>query len=377
LTISLYSLKGLQGDFFFIRVIINEIEKEYFESLIEIKKAFSQFFPKMKWAGEIIPGHIKIPGKINIGHRSGLLFSGGVDSLSSLIMHKEEHPELFTVFGADIFLNEALKIKEVKEDINTTGKTFDLRSNFIKSNLRSFINEKYLNYFYSDSISSWWGDIQHGLGLTGLIAPLSYKKDLSIIYIASTYTEKYKLPRGSMPEIDNKIRWAGTSIVHDGFEFDRQEKTGIITGQQLPIKIRACYIPGAHYNCCNCEKCFRTIMNILIAGKDPDLFGFKTDESLFKKIIYQFENNILRIENINLYYWSSIKDCFCSKEKISLINMELPGFFIDWMQHYDFAKNMKQYFKKRKVIIAIKKTISRQPFWGFYSVLRKISLVRS
>lgn len=30
-------------------------------------------------------------------------------------------------------------------------------------------------------------------------------------------------------------------------------------------------------NCCKCEKCYRTMMNILSAHGDPNKFGFRYD----------------------------------------------------------------------------------------------------
>jgi len=45
-------------------------------------------------------------------------------------------------------------------------------------------------------------------------------------------------------------------------------------------------------NCCNCEKCYRTILAILAEGKNPNLFGFSVTPTDIKRIISEIKYKI-------------------------------------------------------------------------------------
>ena len=79
----------------------------------------------------------------------------------------------------------------------------------------------------------WWGSVQHGLALNGVVAPLAQKKGYENIFIASSYTDNIKITWGSTPEIDNNISWASTRVIHDGYELKRQDKLSFIVNFYL------------------------------------------------------------------------------------------------------------------------------------------------
>jgi hypothetical protein len=92
-----------------------------------------------------------------------------------------------------------------------------------------------------------------------------------------------------MPEIDNQIKWSGVNVFHDGFELKRQDKVDIIVTavNQLDKKttIRVCYSELKEgLNCSKCEKCLRTIFAIMLSGDNPNKYGFKVDETIYKLI---------------------------------------------------------------------------------------------
>ena len=38
------------------------------------------------------------------------------------------------------------------------------------------------------------------------------------------------------------------------------------------------------FNCSNCEKCFRTILGIILNGEDPNTYGFNVDGKVYQKL---------------------------------------------------------------------------------------------
>jgi hypothetical protein len=93
-----------------------------------------------------------------------------------------------------------------------------------------------------------------------------------------------------MPETDNLIRWAVTSIFHDGYELSRFMKVQTILNISNNLKIqpllRVCYNEYKQsLNCCKCEKCCRTIFSIQLNGMNPNDFGFETSHKVYDKII--------------------------------------------------------------------------------------------
>ncbi len=84
----------------------------------------------------------------NINHepaKRAMLFSGGVDSFSTLMEHIEEKPELITVWGADVLLTDKIGWENVTKHIEQVGKQYDLGINQVKTNFRSFIHQQELN----------------------------------------------------------------------------------------------------------------------------------------------------------------------------------------------------------------------------------------
>src|SRR5690606_20772358 len=116
---------------------------------------------------------------------------------------------------------------------------------FVKSNLREFLNADYLDNANAP-ISNWWGLAQHGLGLTGLAAPLAALHRIQEVLIASSHTADFDAPWGSHPTIDNKIAWTGTRVHHDAFELSRQQKLALCVDDNnrhaiAPLQLRVCY----------------------------------------------------------------------------------------------------------------------------------------
>ncbi|MBF0695041.1 MAG: hypothetical protein IR153_08290 [Flavobacterium sp.] len=266
-------------------ITVDEIDEDFYNALLAIKQELIKHHPVMEGKVSNINGKL-VKNKIN-GGKSAMLFSGGVDAFATYFRHFDESPDLVTIKGADIELDDEKQWQEVLE--------FNENEPILKNNDRHYVITN-LKDFYSYEVDmllpnrGWWGNIQHGLALIGSLAPLSFLKGHSRIYIASTRSIHMTFNAwGSMPETDEKISWGGLQVHHDGFELKRQDKVDLIVKslEQLGKKttIRVCYSDiKKDLNCSHCEKCVRTIYGIILAGGNPNEFGFRVDSNIYNRI---------------------------------------------------------------------------------------------
>lgn len=74
---------------------------------------------------------------------------------------------------------------------------------------------------------------------------------------------------------------------------------------QIALQLKVCWYRKAGVNCSHCEKCYRTILEILLSGGDPNNFGFKVNEQTYKDI-----HEFLKYTIVNKGFWQPIQDKF-------------------------------------------------------------------
>ena len=207
------------------KINIKDCDKNFFESIPEFKEGYVQMYPNLEFKGSIEASKLT---KNKMKNPKGALafFSGGVDAFNTLLNHIEEKPTMFTVWGADIKIKDEIGWKNVENHIKEVGNEFKLSYIIAKSNLRECFYENKLCELVKDSKDTWWHGFQHGIGLICLAAPITHIKEIKTIYFASSYTEKEKgkFTLASDITIDPYLRISDTNVVHDGYEFNRQDK---------------------------------------------------------------------------------------------------------------------------------------------------------
>lgn len=187
------------------------------------------------------------------------------------------------------------------------------------------------------------------MGLTSVVA---FKKNIELIYIASSYTKQdVGITCASDPTIDNTLRFANTRIVHDQYNLSRQEKVENIVqyavkSQQYPF-LRVCWEEKGGKNCCHCEKCYRTIFGILAAGGDPNQFGFTYTSKLNRKIRYELLYKINLTEGQRIF-WKDIQKSIMQKD---------IGSQYQWITNINFDDINSNWRKLRKKIGKCKRLI--------------------
>ena len=314
------------------------LDKNFYDSINEFKKGYVNMYPMLHFKGAVHVGNIEKYS--SQGHNTAAFFSGGVDAFATLIAHVDEKPILLTVWGADIKLNDLQGWDNVKKHVEQTCENFHLNKLYIKSNFREFLAYKTLEHLIKKTGDNWWHGFQHGIGLLGLGAPGASCLGISTIYIASSFTfrEKGLVTCASDPSIDNFVRFCGSQIVHDQYEYNRQEKIRhiceFVQKNSIPIHLRVCWTSSGGKNCCHCEKCYRTMFGLFAEGVDPKDYGMDyTDEDLeksYNKLKYQIS---FRFKPIQARF-------ICNEKALSMASTQ-------WIYTCDIDQMSKMTFKKR------------------------------
>ena len=219
----------------------------------------------------------------------------------------DETPDLITILGADVEIDDHKQWDIIKSFNEKETLLSENRKRYASANMRTFYTH-HVDFLLPNL--GWWGKVQYGMALTCMAAPLSYIHGYEKVYIASTRSVHMEfLPWGSMPETDNLIRWAGANVIHDAYELSRFEKTEYIVktlnNLQKEASVRVCYSEANDgLNCSKCEKCLRTIFNIMLLGDNPRSYGFKADEKVYAKLKAVIKNGFRTSGVLN--YWTEL-----------------------------------------------------------------------
>jgi hypothetical protein len=294
---------------------VAEIDKTFYESIAEFKQGYIDIYPEIDFAGTVTAE--RIIENIDAEYRGGniVFFSGGVDSFNTLINHHAEKPLLLTLWGSDVFFDDAAGWNNVKDHVRKTAEQFGVSYLFIKTNFRKFLNENALSKLvYKRIKDGWWHGFQCGLGLLGHAAPIAYILNAKIIYSASSWTKSYTgRVSAAVPTVEDHIRFGNSRVVHDGFELTRQDKIGNICGfnrkNEIAFFIRVCWMSSGGKNCSSCEKCYRTTLGILAEGHDPNDFGLFYDKQQGHKI-YKDITRKIHFNHIWIWHYKCIQRRF-------------------------------------------------------------------
>jgi len=298
---------------------IDVMDKDLYHSLQKIREVFRIFYPRHSWSGELIPKKL-VTNTMSPSNEPdqpvlALLFSNGLDSTSASISHIDIKQLLITAWGADVKTGATKQWNRVLEQCRKFSQIYGHDHTFIKSNFREFTETPYLY----KKLPRWWVLVSHALAFSGLVAPLLMEHNIPALLVASTFTVKRPYPFGSHPAIDNNIAFAGSSVYHADADKDRVQKIANITNvcgeKNIPFpKLRVCCVSLKGENCLKCEKCFRTLTQIIIAGQEPKECGFNISvDGTIQRIKKFFQNekglnpNLLFLWRANIVYLRSLE----------------------------------------------------------------------
>ena len=299
-----------------VDVQVSTVDETFLNALEDVRDVLCRMYPSFIDGGEI---HVEEVVDTRAGRsptdfdESGLLFSGGIDSVASYVRHREEEPTLISVQGWVVSVEQDDRWEGAKSHIDTFAADRGLPVQNVRSNMLSCLDMPMLQAHYKRYVDgAWYSSVGHGLGLVALCAPLSYELGLGTVHIASSHTAEFDQPWGSHPDIDEEVRWTHTAGNHDGYELSRQDKIELIAeyarSENRAFPIRTCVHEERGGNCNECEKCYRSMCGMVLAGLDPNRFGYEMDEQTFEQTRESLERKEFVMDDHTVFHWRDIQN---------------------------------------------------------------------
>jgi hypothetical protein len=186
---------------------------------------------------------------------TGLFFTGGVDSLHSLLRSSEPIQRLVFVHGFDVPLSDHRRAADISSMLREVAAATNTQPIFLATNLRE-------HPLFSRA--SW--EHTHGAALFAVGHLLSHS--LNRVVIASSFSRACEHPWGSHWRTDPLWSTRLLRIVHDAPDLARWDKVEQIARERLVQKhLRVCWQNSSKTgNCSRCEKCLRTMSLLAIHG---------------------------------------------------------------------------------------------------------------
>lgn len=247
---------------------------EALRNLTEFQAAWTLWKKALYRKIEIIPDEIVDHTAVARKEEAIAAFSGGVDSIFTLLRHATgrlgnggyplKHSVLM-VHGFDVPLLEQKQFDALKLRTEPLLQDLDIKIRTIRTNLKDLALQG-----WEDSFSSQLACCLH-----------NYAHEFGYALIGSS--EPYDaliLPWGSNPATDYLLSGSALHIVHDGAGYSRTEKVEVVAQHQVAsAAVKVCWEGvETHKNCGICEKCVRTRLNYLAIGiENPPCFDTPFD----------------------------------------------------------------------------------------------------
>ena len=347
---------------------IGEIDRQYLTSLSEIANEMGKWYPKISFSSSIQSHSVSIASTWS-EQKYCLLYSGGVDSTSSLLRNRDKELSLIMIRGTpELRLHEGEYWERVNGQLVPFIQRMGVEVHIVETNIIDIINLNALNKEFGSQLTvGWWENLAHGLILLSLCAPYTYTKEIGKLMIASTDTKESFKPWGSTPSTDERIRWGDLKVVHDSFDLSRQQKIQTILapfireqGGSMPLRVctgrPAVRLASNSLNCGKCEKCLRTMLGLLSSGVDPAECSFNTSSFSLSKLKADLESGRLNLAH-RVEVWKSITQNISQRRHE--LDSQYPGLkmFFTWLSSWNFRSRNR---RNRRYLNAVAPPDSRR-----------------
>ncbi len=187
------------------------------------------------------------------GRGVAAFFSGGVDSLTTVVRHPEI-THLIHIEGFDVLLERRQFAAQVRERISEAASDLGRELIVVETNVREL----------SDPHLPWVTYYGSALGAVALLL----SGEMSRVLVASGITYGALYENGSHPLLDHLWGADRIEVVHDGASLVRTAKVERLAESEIARRmLRVCWEnPGGAYNCGRCEKCLRTMVALEALG---------------------------------------------------------------------------------------------------------------
>jgi len=287
-----------------VDVYVDKLDRTFKESMDQLQQVFQKDYPDAPFTTRIIADTLvkNEIGEIDPLKRNGLLFSGGLDSTHSLLTHLDLKPRLITFWGADNYPypENSAQLDEIISTYSQFARRMGLEYNVVKTNNSGILDDRRISHDFHQYIYDDWFrvNLQHTFVLIPLTAPLSMGRFNNLLISGdSPSNPEWSTPNASRSDTNEKFIWADLEVSHFGDSY-RREKIETIKNNLLndDLKLKVCLgkleMPKLNDN--TCHKCLTTILNLVLAGINPNKCGFQVDESTWTKLKDYFENDLHR-----------------------------------------------------------------------------------
>ena len=267
-------------------VAAGEVDSRFLASLRKVGEIMQGMYPTLSLSTDIRCTAVDTRWPAG-GERDCLLYSGGIDSTSSLIRNLSPNLVLASIRGTpDLRLCDDRFWERTERGLQPFLKSTGIERQVIETNALDVVSLGSLNTTPRGSFSSgWWENLSHGLILLSLCAPFTYVGKVRRMMIASSFSQSTSEPWGSTPASDANVAWGSVTTVHDSFDLLRVEKAKQILAPYMAqhpglVQLRVCTgkrerrLASGALNCGECPKCVRTMLGLMQAGVDPAECGF-------------------------------------------------------------------------------------------------------
>ena len=330
-------------------------------SLASVREAMRSLWPAYQWAGNVAGGPPEPPQETPRNGRTALLFSGGLDSTFSGMRLLEERPILVTVHGGlDLKLGDDAAWQAVRSSAYELAEKFDLKVITVRSNFVSVLSPK-VSELCPGLPASWWAAIQHGMGLTGVVAPIMAAVGADKLVVSATHTSGHAGGWGSHPKLEGQLRWSAGSVNHYGYDHSRTDKVHAVaeiarTRGVAPPKLLVCTATGRSENCLRCSKCLRTLGSVLVAGEQPEELGFDISYANASKLLMRELPRHPAFTKNEVFAWGSIKDA-----AITELARRPDDAFLRWLAELDIARTARKACTRANLLRVPGKMLSMLP----------------
>ncbi len=332
--------------FFDYSIEVDELDKTFHECLPEVRRVFKTMYPYLDL-------HFNVKATLtDCSHEalhSSVFFTGGVDATSALAEVAEQSPMLINIWGGDVQTHDNDTHEALKRYLTDLCQHLNIHHAFIKSNCREMYGGR-MDYVAAARLlpahnHGWWASFAHILSMLSIIAPLCWQEKISHHYIGSTYDAAGSTFDANNKAMADSIRFGSTrmSIVDD--MLTRTQKIGKIIAfsqqHELPIDLKVCWYRTAATNCSRCEKCYRTILDIILNGGDPNALGFSFHDENWATM-----RDFLNHNHVNEAFWVPIQNVFRS-QRDRWSQVPKMAWFLDYELNSFLRKNRRKRIKER------------------------------
>ncbi len=193
-------------------------------------------------------------------------FSGGVDSVYTLLKHHARINQLILVHGFENPVQQKEFLSATRKAVSPTCHGFDKEMIVVHTNLRQIADQNITSWGKEYS-RSFFGFCYQGSILAAV--GLCLQNSLERVFVPASHTHNALVPYGSHPSLDPLWSTENLDFIHDGCEASRFQKVKRITAEASfaanSLQVCESNLPDEP-NCCHCDKCVRTMMALRLCG---------------------------------------------------------------------------------------------------------------